>query len=58
MSENRNNIQPKQEKEPVIRKKIGKGTYEVTVHFSKTSNETINDKLLRIMKNDIVSKNH
>ncbi len=47
MSENRNNIQPKQEKEPVIRKKIGKGTYEVTVHFSKTSNETINDKLLR-----------
>lgn len=53
MSENWNNIQPKQEKGPVIRKKIGNATYEVTVHFNRISKKTINGKSLRIMKNDM-----
>lgn len=33
-------------------KKIGKTTYQVTVHFSKTSKETLQDKIDRLIKND------
>lgn len=43
---------------PIIRKEIGKTTYSVSIHFSKTSKETVNDKLLRMMKNDIVNGNY
>ena len=34
-------------------KKIGRATYIVQVHFSKTSRETFNDKILRLIKHDI-----
>ena len=34
-------------------KKIGKATYDVRVHFSKSSKESLSDKLLRLVKNDI-----
>ena len=33
--------------------KIGKTTYKVCIHFSQTSKETMEDKLLRLIKNDI-----
>ncbi|MGL5254241.1 MAG: transposon-encoded TnpW family protein [Brevinema sp.] len=33
--------------------KIGKTTYVVGVHFSKTSKETINDKIERLILNDL-----
>lgn len=33
-------------------KKIGKIIYKVTVHFSKTSKETLQDKIDRLIKND------
>ena len=34
-------------------KKIGGSTYHVQIFFSKTSKEYFNDKLLRLIKNDI-----
>jgi hypothetical protein len=37
---------------PKILKKIGTTTYEVTIHFSKTSNETLEDKVKRLILND------
>ena len=33
-------------------KRIGNTTYLVTVHFSATSKETINDKIIRLIRND------
>ncbi|MCL2817378.1 MAG: transposon-encoded TnpW family protein [Clostridiales bacterium] len=41
---------------PQITKKIGNTTYEVFVHFSKTSKETLTDKIMRLIRNDINSK--
>ena len=35
-----------------ITKKIGRTTYEVVLHFSKTSNETINDKITRLIQRE------
>jgi hypothetical protein len=37
-------------------KKIGGATYIVQIHFSKTNNENFNDKLLRLIKNDVAQK--
>ena len=37
-------------------KRIGSTNYRVNVHFSKTSRETINDKVLRLIKNDTNGK--
>ncbi len=34
-------------------KEIAKTTYIVQVHFSKTSKETMNDKIKRMLKNEI-----
>lgn len=38
---------------PVLVRRIGKTTYMVGIHFSQTSRETMDDKVLRLMKNDI-----
>jgi hypothetical protein len=35
-------------------KKIGNATYQVQIFFSKNSKEGFNDKILRLIKNDIV----
>lgn len=43
------------ESKPVVDKicrRIGSTTYRVNVHFSETSRENINDKILRLIKND------
>ena len=37
-------------------KKIGRATYNVQVFFSKTSRETFNDKILRLIKHDIATE--
>jgi hypothetical protein len=39
----------------VFRKRIGSTNYSVSVHFSKTSKETIDDKILRLIKNEAAS---
>ena len=41
---------------PALVKKIGKTTYMVGVHFSQTSKETMDDKVARLVKNDIRSQ--
>jgi hypothetical protein len=33
-------------------KRIGSTTYNVSIHFSKTSKETMNDKIIRLIRND------
>ena len=38
---------------PALVKKIGRTTYMVRVHFSKTSTETMSDKIKRMLKNEI-----
>ena len=38
---------------PVLIRKIGKTTYMVGIYFSPTSKETMDDKVLRLIKNDI-----
>ena len=38
---------------PALVKKIGKTTYKVRVHFSQTSNETMKDKIMRMLKNEM-----
>lgn len=40
----------------VFVKKIGKTTYRVTAHFSTTSNETMNDKIKRMLCNEVNQK--
>ena len=40
----------------VFKKRIGNTTYIVTPHFSKTSNETINDKIIRLIKQELQSE--
>jgi hypothetical protein len=38
---------------PALVKKIGRTTYIVRIHFSKTSKETMSDKVKRMLKNEI-----
>ena len=38
---------------PALVKKIGRTTYVVRVHFSKTSTETMSDKIKRLIKREI-----
>ena len=38
---------------PALVKTIGKTTYKVRVHFSDTSNETLKDKIMRMLKNEM-----
>ena len=41
---------------PGITQKLGHTTYDVYVHFSETSKETLTDKVLRLIRNDINHK--
>ena len=36
-------------------KRIGSVVYEVTIHFNQDTKETMNDKILRLVKNDAQS---
>jgi hypothetical protein len=39
-----------------ITRRIGNTTYKVNVHFSRTSKETMNDKIMRLIKNEASAK--
>ncbi len=39
-----------------ITKRIGSTIFKVTVYFSDTESETMEDKILRIVRNDILEK--
>ena len=47
---------PEQAEPSRLVKKIGSTTYEVSVYFSKTSKETISDKILRLIKSEAAGK--
>lgn len=38
---------------PTVRKQIGKTTYIVRVHFSKTAKETMEDKIKRLLRDEV-----
>jgi len=40
-------------KQTNMRKRIGSTVYEVNVFFKQEAKETINDKILRLVKNDL-----
>ena len=40
---------------PALTRRIGNKTFEVFVHFSETSTETLTDKIMRLVHNDIQS---
>jgi len=40
----------------VFTKRIGSTNYRVNVHFSNTSRETMNEKIIRLIKNDASGK--
>ena len=40
----------------IIRKAIRSTVYEVAVHFSQTSRETLKDKILRLIRNEVRHK--
>ena len=42
-----------QDRPPDLVKKIGKTTYLVRVHFSQTSRETLEDKIKRMLRDDV-----
>jgi hypothetical protein len=50
-NENKNSSDTKN----TLSKKIGRATYNVKIYFSKTSKESFNDKILRLIKNDIAT---
>jgi len=39
----------------LMTKRIGSTTYRVTVHFSQTSRETLDDKIIRLIRNETAS---
>ena len=41
-----------------IKRKIGKTTYEVVVHFNENATETMQDKLTRIMLRELRRKSN
>jgi len=47
------NAVSKQAKPHKFLKRIGSTNYEVSIHFSQTSKETIEDKMLRLMLRDV-----
>jgi len=44
---------PSQETPYKFNRRIGSTNYSVSVHFSKTSRENINDKIMRLIKTEI-----
>lgn len=47
-----NSTEKTEDDTPKLVKKIGSTTYAVSMFFSKTSKETIDDKIMRLIKND------
>ena len=51
MNENKDNL-----KENVITRRIGSTTYKLKVFFSETAKETMEDKILRMIQNEVLKK--
>lgn len=42
-----------QKTQPMLVKKIGKTTYRAKIHYSKTNKETMNDKIRRMLCDEV-----
>lgn len=51
-----NQTATKNERAETFTRRIGNTVYRVNVHYSKTSKETMSDKITRLVKNDISGK--
>lgn len=40
-------------KPQTVKRKIGKTTYELSLHFSQTNTERMSDKVMRLLENDL-----
>ena len=49
------NTEQLQRERGTFSRRIGSTTYQVGVHFSRTSGETVNDKIARLIRNDTQS---
>ena len=43
-------------KPQTVKRKIGKTTYELSLHFSQASTERMGDKVMRLLENDLSAK--
>ena len=50
------NTKMAQEKRKGFIKKIGNTTYDVSFHYSRQSRESMNDKIIRLIENDMQSR--
>ena len=48
-------IQPAEKNTATIYRRIGSTTYKVRVHFSDTTQETMNDKILHLIQREVVT---
>ena len=55
MSTGKTNNTAAETKPPDFVKRIGKTTYKVNVYFSTTSKETMSDKIIRMLRNEVQS---
>lgn len=46
-------VKAQEANKPDFVKRIGKTTYKVNVHFSTTSKETMSDKIIRMLRNEV-----
>ena len=54
---NQNAEKPRENTKPLrMRKRIGSTTFDVAVHFSQTSKETLGDKIIRLIKNEAMNQ--
>ena len=44
---------PETDTPPCVRKTIDKTTYLVRIHFSETAKETLQDKILRLLREEV-----
>ena len=51
---NNTNTPEQESPEPMLRKTIGKTTFLVSVHFSQTSKETLKDKIMRLLRGEMM----
>jgi hypothetical protein len=51
----RDTAEPERDAPFIMRKRIRSTVYEVAVHFSCSSKETLNDKILRLARNEVLN---
>lgn len=56
MSENKNAEQNKTTQTPYIKRTIDGRVYTVLIHFSGTSKETAQDKIKRLLRNEVANE--